>query len=58
MIELNSDELRNTDGGHPVLVVIAAVVVIRGALIVGAAVGYALYKLVDWATSKKNYGRV
>jgi lactobin A/cerein 7B family class IIb bacteriocin len=51
VVELNSEEMKSIEGGHPVVAVVAVIVVVGAALIVGAAVGYALYCLVDWATS-------
>lgn len=49
VIELNTEELENTDGGVAPLIPILIVVV--GAIVVGAVVGYAIYRLIDWATS-------
>ena len=49
VIELNTEELENTDGGVAPLIPILIGVV--GAIVVGAVVGYAIYRLIDWATS-------
>jgi hypothetical protein len=41
-----------TEGGIAPIVVAAAVVGAGvGVIIIGAAVGYGIYKLIDWATS-------
>ncbi len=54
--ELQSDELLTIDGGEPitagaVAVAVGVGVAAVGVVLVGAAVGYGIYKLVDWATS-------
>lgn len=49
--ELSIQESREIDGGvAPVIAVAAAVGVGLGIIVVGAAVGYGIYCLVDWAT--------
>ena len=46
--EMEENELRETvGGGGPLLLVAGAVV---GVLLVGALVGYAVFKAVDWLT--------
>ncbi len=50
--EMSHHEMDKTDGGVAPIVVAAAVVGAGiGVIVVGAAVGYAIYKLVNWATS-------
>jgi hypothetical protein len=49
LTEISFQESKEIEGGvHPAVAVAAAVGV--GVLLVGCAVGYGLYKLVDWAT--------
>jgi lactobin A/cerein 7B family class IIb bacteriocin len=46
--EMDAKELKETEGGAgPLILVIGAVV---GVLVVGALVGYGVYKFVDWLT--------
>jgi lactobin A/cerein 7B family class IIb bacteriocin len=49
--ELNTKEMEETNGGVAILGVLAVVAVGAGVLVVGAAVGYGLYRLVKWAVS-------
>ncbi len=50
--EINYQESKQIDGGAaPVIAVAAAIGVGLGIIIVGDAVGYGIYLLVDWATS-------
>ena len=51
--EISFHESKKIDGGvvAPAIAVAAAVGVGLGVIIVGAAVGYGIYLLVDWATS-------
>jgi lactobin A/cerein 7B family class IIb bacteriocin len=49
--ELNAKEMEETNGGVAILGVLAVVAVGAGVLVVGAAVGYGLYRLVKWAVS-------
>jgi hypothetical protein len=54
VVELKNSELNNTNGGVPWALIgayAAAGATGVGIIIVGAAVGYGVYKLVDWATS-------
>lgn len=51
---MSEDELINAEGGHPIVAAVAVAagvgVGVVGLLVVGAAVGYGVYRLVDWAT--------
>ena len=50
--EISLDESKQINGGVPVaLAVVAAGATVCGVILVGCAVGYGIYKLVDWATS-------
>ena len=55
MKNLELNELRSVEGGvEPITGAAAVAVAVGGAaavIIVGAAVGYGVYRLVDWATS-------
>lgn len=52
LTDLSQKEMFETEGGIAPIVVAAAVVGAGvGIIVVGAAVGYGIYKLIDWATS-------
>ena len=52
LTDLSQKEMIETEGGiAPILVAAAVVGTGVGIIVVGAAVGYGIYKLVDWATS-------
>jgi lactobin A/cerein 7B family class IIb bacteriocin len=52
LTDLSYEEMIETEGGIAPIVVAAAVVGAGvGVIIIGAAVGYGIYKLIDWATS-------
>jgi lactobin A/cerein 7B family class IIb bacteriocin len=52
LTDLSHKEMIETEGGIAPIVVAAAVVGAGvGVIIIGAAVGYGIYKLIDWATS-------
>ena len=52
LVEMSNDEMDNTDGGIAPIVIAAGIVGAGvGVIIIGAAVGYGIYKLVNWATS-------
>jgi lactobin A/cerein 7B family class IIb bacteriocin len=52
LTDLSHEEMIETEGGIAPIVVAAAVVGAGvGVIIIGAAVGYGIYKLIDWATS-------
>ncbi len=54
LTDLSHEEMIETEGGIAPIVVAAAVVGAGvGVIIIGAAVGYGIYKLIDWATSWK-----
>ena len=54
LTDLSYEEMIETEGGIAPIVVAAAVVGAGvGVIIIGAAVGYGIYKLIDWATSWK-----
>ncbi len=46
--EMDANELKGTEGGVLPLVAAGAVVAGAAVLVVGALVGYAVYKAVDW----------
>ncbi|CAM3861530.1 class IIb bacteriocin, lactobin A/cerein 7B family [Aquirufa aurantiipilula] len=48
VLELDNVELEKTEGGAAPLILVAGAVV--RVLLVGALVGYAVYKAVDWLT--------
>lgn len=50
---LSSLKSDKTEGGAAPLILVAGAVV--GVLLVGALVGYAVYKAVDWLTHKMDY---
>ena len=51
LTDLSHEEMIETEGGIAPIVVAAAVVGAGvGVIIIGAAVGYGIYKLIDWAT--------
>jgi hypothetical protein len=51
--ELSINEQKEIEGGHPVVVVAAVVCTAVSLVVIGAVVGYGIYKLVDWATTSK-----
>ena len=52
LTDLSQKEMIETEGGIAPIVVAAAVVGAGvGIIVVGAAFGYGIYKLIDWATS-------
>jgi lactobin A/cerein 7B family class IIb bacteriocin len=46
--EMDAKELKETEGGAGPLILVAGAVI--GVLVVGALVGYGVYKFVDWLT--------
>ena len=52
LTDMSNKEMVDTEGGVAPIVVAAAIVGAGiGVIIVGAVVGYGIYKLIDWATS-------
>lgn len=52
LAELNNEELENTNGGVALAgaaAIAAGAGLVIGAVVVGAAVGYGVYKLCEWA---------
>lgn len=51
LTDLSHKEMIETEGGiAPVLVAVAVVGAGVGVIIIGAAVGHGIYKLIDWVT--------
>ncbi len=51
LIDLSHEEMIETEGGiAPIVVALAVVGAGVGVIIIGAAVGYGIYKLIDWVT--------
>ena len=52
LTELSINEQKEIDGGvHPIVAGAAVVGTGLAIIVIGACVGYGIYKLVDWATS-------
>ena len=50
-VEMSHQEMENTEGGVAPIVVAAGICAAGvGVIIVGAVVGYCIYRLIDWAT--------